>query len=243
VIIPKNWGSVVEGESDFRKIVNDTSPRMFSLSFLQEPYLMALCRKNDVAFIREESIDYMRDLIQILASRFIAAIPEVTSAPSAVLDEKVAAAVCEHLGLPIAGAAILPYFTEVDDMECLRDRLKNSADAVFSVVWALVGAEMLASARKQQELAFSLVLMRRLVETDRANVADLTVASTAGFICHKLDLNTFRYMMSFLLTKDEASAKTGKELFDDDIDDSWNESFPSIGEQSRAAADCIHDIW
>jgi hypothetical protein len=203
---------------------------------------MALCRKNDVAFIREESIDYMRDLIQTMASKFIAAIPEVTSDPSAVLDDKVAADVCEHLGLPIAGAAILPYFTEVDDMECLRDRLKNSADTVFSVVWALVGAEMLASARKQQELAFSLVLLRRLVETDRASVADPTVASTVGFICHKLDLNTFRHMMSFLLTKDEASAGRGKELFDDDIEDSWHDPFPSIGETSRTEQQLIGSL-
>ena len=237
VIIPKNWGSILEGESDFGKALGDSS-RFISLSMIQEPFLISLCRKNGIAFIREESIDYLRQLIQKMLTLFISAVPEVTGGdPSAVLNDTVAAAVCEHFGLPIVGAATLSYYKEEDDMEFIQNALKTGVDAAQGNVWGLFIAEVTASFRQNRELASSLALMRRLVETDRASVRDPTVASTAAFICYKLDDNTFRYMMSFLLTKDQDSSKMDRnistELFDDDISDNWNtDLFPTLGEHS-----------
>jgi hypothetical protein len=207
---------------------------------IQEPFLISLCRKNGIAFIREEGIDFLRHLIQKMLNIFIAAVPEVTGGgPSAVVNDTVAAAVCEHIGLPIVGTATLSYYKEVDDMDFLQNALKTSVDAVQGSVWGLFIAEVTAPIRQKYELASSFVLMRRLVETDRASVRDPTVACTAAFICHKLDDNTFRYMMSFLLTKDQDSSspdwEISTELFDDDISDTWNNCFSSsVGERSRA---------
>ena len=68
--------------------------------------------------------------------------------------------------------------------------------------------------------------MRRLTDTGRASMKDPQVASTVGFICYMLDDNTFRYMMSFLLTSDKSKTTDDCEkVMFDDIDDNWSTDF------------------
>ena len=116
-------------------------------------------------------------------------------------------------------------------MDTLQNALKNSVSAVQKRMWDLFITSALAAQRQHQKLAYSLVFMRRLIDTDRACVQDPSVGTTIGFICHLLDDNTFRYMMKFLLAKDEDASSLTKRIknvvwFNSDISDSWNTSFP-----------------
>ena len=56
------------------------------------------------------------------------------------------------------------------------------------------------------------------------------MANTVGFICHKLDDDTFRYMMGFLLEGNISTDVKGRKLMFEDIDDNWsNINYDTIG--------------
>jgi hypothetical protein len=224
--VPRYWGSPLEGQEDLGSALEKYlkgMPRVASLSLIREPLLMSFARKSGIAFITEDALEYIR---QVMKKIIVAAVEAAAATDETVLTLQLATRVCEKIGLPVLGAETIQYLSESDVLGDLARYQRDSVDAIQLNFWKLFKKEVLATWKCNQELSYSLVVVRRLVDTGRANVKDPTVASTVGFICHKLDGNTFRYMMSFLITGESSNKSyVGRKLMYEDINDNWSANF------------------
>jgi len=234
--VPRYWGSPLEGCDDLSTALDEfigNEPRFTSLSLIREPFLMAICRKNGIALIKEDCLEYLRQVIKNFVETAV-----TTCSNADELTAETAVMTCEKMGLPVLGATTFQYLPAVDLFNDLGVAKESSTDNIHAKFWNGFRTNVLAPWREVKELSYSLALMRRLVDTDRASLKDPTVASTVGFICHILDDDTFRYMMSFLLTRDASSNEScgvGKKLMLEDIEDTWNTNFEDTLEDTIAA--------
>lgn len=208
--------------------------RLVSVAMLLEPYFMNLCRKNGAIFIREEGTNFMRQIIQSFVHTAIAkAAPRAAANNSNhVVDARLAASVCSEIGLPFFGADNLSFILDEivpqqNELSLLQASQRSDPQLKAKQAWHLFSSALRLPLRRHIELANSLCLVRRLIDTERASVANPSEANTVAFLCCKLDENTFRHTMSFLLARGSHSEETTgprkKLMWDDgDISDNWD---------------------
>jgi ankyrin repeat protein len=233
VEIPLYWGSVLEGASDpkstYEQAVSSTK-RVMSLSMFCEPYVMQLFhRAGAVKVSRDAVAEAKKILVEMIAktcsSLKVDSVPQKgkkKAGKNADIGREDIQAACYSWGFHMFGAkaihaASCPY---INCNTSINEKFKEETKE-----WDVFCHALSAIGKMQVENVYTLLEMKKLTDTGRADVADVSNPSVIARACTTLDSYVFRYLLSFVASNPRKTKfMKSNELFSDydDIADNWD---------------------
>ena len=236
VQIPLYWGSALEGTNDPRASFDsilEQGPRQASVALMCEPYIMQLFRRAGASGVSREAVDGAKKILVEMIAKTCSSIPHKEDTPAKGKDKrsvndpdigpddvKVA---CRSWGFHMHGAQAIHNHTcpRTDLLSVVSNKYKEETKE-----WDVFGYALNNLNKLPLRNVYSLLEVKKLVDTGRATVANVETPSVVAQACTSLDSYVFRYLVSFLVENPRATTYTKKyELFtdNDDIADNWDD--------------------